>query len=109
MSEQFKSMKEGLTQALEFLQGDTTKDRMKVVEAKQVEPLKEYDKEELKQIRLKHNLTQKTFAECFGVSQKTVEAWEAGYNKPSGASVRLFQLLEKDSNLLEEYEILIKA
>ena len=109
MSEQFESMKKGLTQALEYTRGDKTRGRSKVVEARnlQIKPLKEYSKEELKDIRLKNNLTLKTFADCLGVSQKTVESWERGENKPSGASIRLFQLLEQDARILEEYEILL--
>ena len=111
MGSQFDSMMEGLNEALEYLKGDKTKGRVRVVEPPdlQVQPLKQYDKEELKSIRLKNNLTLKTFADCFGVSQKTVESWERGENIPSGASIRLFQLLEKDTNILKEYEILKEA
>ena len=111
MSEQFNSMMEGLNEALEYLRGDKSKGRSRVVEVNElsVKPLKHYSKEELKNIRLKNNLTQKTFADCFGVSQKTVESWERGDNMPSGASVRLFQLLEKNNNVLKEYEILTQA
>ena len=111
MSQQFESMMEGLNEALEYLKGDKTKGRTRVVEVKDlnVKPLKQYSKEELKNIRLKNNLTQKTFADCFGVSQKTIESWERGDNAPSGASIRLFQLMEKNNNVLEEYEILTQA
>jgi putative transcriptional regulator len=110
MSKQFESMKEGLTQALDYVKGDTTKGRSRVVEAKglKVQPLNTYSKEQLKDIRLKNNMTLKTFAECLGVSQKTVESWERGKNKPSGASLRLFQLLEENSSILEQHGILVK-
>jgi putative transcriptional regulator len=109
MSKQFDSMIEGLTELLEYAKGDKTKGRTRVVEAKDltVSPLKKYDKDELKKIRLNNNLTQKTFAECLGVSQKTVESWERGENTPSGASIRLFQMLETNTNIFEEYEILL--
>ena len=111
MSEQFDSMMEGLTELLEYTKGDKIKGRTRVVEIKDlnVKPLKHYSKDELKKIRLQNNLTLKTFAECFGVSQKTVESWERGENKPSGASIRLFQILERNGNVLEEYEILTVA
>ena len=111
MGEQFESMMEGLTELLEYAKGDKTKGRSRVVEVKDlvVAPLKQYSKEDIKKIRLSNNLTLKTFAECLGVSQKTVESWERGDNSPSGASVRLFQLLETNENALEEYGILIKA
>jgi putative transcriptional regulator len=108
MSEQFDSMMVGLTELLEYSKGDATKGRSRVIEAKElsVKPLKHYNKDELKKIRLSNNLTLKTFSECFGVSQKTVESWERGENMPSGSSLRLFQLLEKNGSVLEEYEIL---
>lgn len=111
MSNQFDSMMEGLNELLDYAKGDKAKCRIRVVEIPDlhVKPLKQYDKEELKNIRVKNNLTLKTFAECFGVSQKTVESWERGDNKPSGASIRLFQILEKNNNVLEDYEILKKA
>jgi len=108
MSEQFESMMEGITELLEYAKGDKRKGRTRVVENKtlKVSPLKQYNSEEIRQIRLCHHLTQKKFAECFGVSQKTVESWERGENSPSGASLRLFQLLERNVNILEECEII---
>jgi len=111
MSKQFDSMMEGLTELLEYSKGDKAKGRSRVVEVKDlsVKPLKHYSNDELKKIRLSNNLTLRTFAECFGVSQKTVESWERGENKPSGASIRLFQILEKNGNVLEEYDILTVA
>jgi len=111
MSEQFDSMMEGLTDLLQYVKGDNTKGRSRVVEIKglNVTPLKKYSKEEIKRIRVRHNLTQRTFADCFGVSQKTVESWERGDNTPSGSSIRLFQILEVNSNVLEECEILTKV
>ena len=111
MGNQFDSMLKGLTQAVEYAQGDETKGRSKNVEFKKLEvvPLKDYSKEELKQIRLHNNLTQKNFADCLGVSQKTVESWERGRNKPSGASIRMFQIMEKDIHILEECGIAKQA
>jgi len=111
MSEKFNNMMEGLTELLEYAKGDKSKGRTRVVEAKglSVTPLKQYSKEEIKSIRLSHNLTLRTFADCFGVSQKTVESWERGDNSPSGSSIRLFQILETRTNVLEECEILTKV
>lgn len=36
------------------------------------------------------------FARWFGVSTRTVEAWENGKNKPSGPSSRLLGLLQSN-------------
>ena len=38
---------------------------------------------------------------------KTVEAWEAGTNTPSGVASRLFQIIEKDPALVTRAGILI--
>jgi putative transcriptional regulator len=111
MGNQFDSMLKGLTQAIEYVQGDETKGRSKEVKLKKLEvvPLKDYSKEELKNIRLQNNLTQKNFADCLGVTKKTVESWERGRNKPSGASVRMFQIMEKNTHILEECGIAKQA
>ena len=111
MGNQFDRMLKGLTQAIEYVQGDEAKGRSKKVELRKLElaPLKDYSKEELKSIRLQNNLTQKNFADCLGVSPKTVESWERGRNKPSGASIRMFQIMEKNIHVLEECGIAKQA
>lgn len=66
-------------------------------------PVKEYHSEEIKEIRKNTGLSQKLFASYLGVSAKTVEAWEAGTNQPSGAASRLLHMMEMDNHLLEEF------
>lgn len=66
-------------------------------------PLKEYSAEEIKSIRSRLAMTQTVFAHFMGVSKKTVEAWEAGYNKPNGPSLRLLSMVEIDPKLPEKY------
>ena len=46
---------------------------------------------------------QKAFASYMGVSDKTVEAWEAGTNHPSGAASRLLNMMEMNHNLVDEF------
>ena len=58
-----------------------------------IEPLASYSSQEIKAIRQDLGYTQALFAEFFGVSLKTVEAWESGRNKPSGPSRRLLDLI----------------
>lgn len=60
----------------------------------EIEPLVQYTAEDIKEIRFKTGLTQSLFAQWFGVSTRTVEAWESGRNKPSGPSSRLLSLLK---------------
>ena len=58
-----------------------------------IEPLASYSSQDIKAIRQGMGYTQALFAEFFGVSLKTVEAWESGRNKPSGPSRRLLALI----------------
>ena len=81
----FKSIMNGLTESLAYAKGDTSKARKMDVT---VAELPQYHDKEIKQIREDLNLTQKNFAFVLGVSPKTVEAWELGYNKPSGSSIK---------------------
>lgn len=60
-----------------------------------IEPLDSYSSEDIKNIRHQLGFTQNLFAQYFGVSPKTVEAWEAGKNQPSGPSRRLLGLIAK--------------
>ena len=62
----------------------------------EIEPLVDYSADTIKDIRRRTGLTQSLFAKWPGVSTRTVEAWEAGRNKPSGPSSRLLSLLEKN-------------
>ena len=57
----------------------------------------------MKKIRKATGMSQKKFASYIGVSDKTVEAWEAGVNKPSGVASRLFSMLEMDNNLIKKF------
>lgn len=62
----------------------------------EIEPLVEYSADAIKDIRQRTGLTQALFAKWLGVSTRTVEAWEAGRNKPSGPSSRLLSLLQQN-------------
>ena len=96
----YESIMTGLQQAIDFEKGDSSKGRIRIVEIPVIEPLNEYPKEKIKELRQKINLPQKYFAELLGVTLKSVEAWETGKRKPTGSAKRLFQLIEKDPNLV---------
>lgn len=57
-------------------------------------PTKKFSGEQVRNIRVKNNLTQSLLAKYIGVSKKTVEAWEAGRNVPNGPSSRLLEMLD---------------
>lgn len=68
---------------------------------KVIEP-EEMTKEKIRALRLKLHLSVALFASVFNVSGKTVEAWESGTNSPSGASLRLMRMIEKNPDILLE-------
>lgn len=97
---------QGLQEALDYIQGDKSKARSKVLTMVNIKPLKEYSGDDIKALRNKNNMTQCVFAEVLGVTQKAVEAWEAGTNKPTGTAIRLFQLLEEDRDSVLEHIVI---
>jgi putative transcriptional regulator len=68
-----------------------------------VKPPKEYTADEIKSIRSSLNMSQGYFAEVIGVSKKTVESWEYGKGKPSGAAARVLTIAERDPDALKRY------
>lgn len=100
MSKMFEDLKEGLQDAI--LDARTTKKNLKRNTISYT-PLADIKPSEIKKIRNKVGLTQNLFAKFLGVSQKTVEAWETGTNKPSGSSNRLITMLIMDENLIKKY------
>ena len=98
MSSAYESIITGLNEALEDTKKKKLPRRMVTVV-----PVKEYTAEEVKKIRNSTGMSQKTFASYLGVSDKTVEAWEAGTNHPSGAASRLLSMMEMDENLTNEF------
>ena len=74
-----------------------------------VEPTLQYDAKAVKRIRNNLRLPQRAFAKLCGVSSKTVEAWESGKNLPNGSARRLFELIEKDQDILTREGVLVAS
>ena len=70
----FDKIKLGLEEAIAFEKGTLPAKTTKLT----IVPVEKYQADEIKRIRNSTGLTQRSFAEYMGVSQKTVEAWEAG-------------------------------
>lgn len=102
-SEIYNDLKEGLIEAISFTQGKTKArvHRRKV----HVAPVPKYNASDIKKIREKINLSQKTFAEVLGVSVKSIEAWEAGRTEPNGSALRMLSIIDHDETSLEKYEL----
>ena len=100
MSTVFDSIMTGLTEAIEDAKSDNEILKRRTVT---IVPVKKYEAEEIKEIRKSVNMSQKSFASYMGVSEKTVEAWEAGTNHPSGTASRLLNMMEMDRGLTDKY------
>lgn len=102
MGEFFESIKQGMIEAIEYERGNLPNVKVRKVT---IAPLHTYNSNDIKKLRMQQNMTQKIFAEALGVSVKTIEAWEAGTNSPSGAASRMLDLLRQDNSLFEKYSI----
>jgi putative transcriptional regulator len=98
----YESIIQGLTEAVEYEKGNGKARTSKCT----VNPAPEFTSQEIKDIRLGFGMTQLTFAEVMGVSVKTVEAWEAGTNKPIGSARRFLSVLKADPTLLSRINII---
>lgn len=93
----FDTLMESLEDAAAFAQGDTS--RARVVEID--DPVPTYEAKDVARTRSDLNLSQRALASVLGVSVRTVEAWEAGRNVPSGAARHLLFLLDSDHSLVQ--------
>lgn len=100
MSDVYKSIMAGLSEALDDVQSTEKKLKRRVVT---VMPVKKYTADEIRKIRKATGMSQKYFASYLGVSDKTVEAWEAGTNIPSGTASRILSMMEMDENLTDTF------
>ena len=92
MSTLFEDLQEGLLQAIDYAKGQGP---ARIVTYK-IDPVTEYDKEQIRQIRMDAQMTQHVFADYLGVSVKTVEAWERGRTHPTGPACRLLSMLSNN-------------
>lgn len=92
----YDSIMTGLAEAIEDAK---SKDRRVV----SIVPVKVYNAKEIQDIRKRTGLSQKLFASYMGGSLKTVEAWEAGTNHPSGSASRILNMMEMDADLINNF------
>jgi putative transcriptional regulator len=87
MSSIFESIKQGLTEAVEFSEGKT--------QHATVHKLAPID---VKAIRANVHMTQTEFASNFGISLGTLRHWERGDRTPRGPALVLLTVLSKNPN-----------
>lgn len=100
MSSMYESIISGLTEAVEDAKAEKKTLQRRTVT---IVPVKDYNASEVQDIRKRTGMSQKIFASYMGVSPKTVEAWEAGTNHPSGAASRILSMMEMDVDLTKKY------
>ena len=100
MSGVYESIMRGLNEAVEDAKSSEAKLKKRVVT---IVPVKEYNAKEVQSIRKATGFSQKLFASYMGVSAKTVEAWEAGTNRPSGAASRILSMMEMNIDLITQF------
>lgn len=93
----YEGIMDGLKEAVAYKNGDRSRCRVSVRKAL----IPEYKAEDIIRTRKALNMTQSAFALALGVSSRTVEAWEAGKNLPSGPARHLLFLLEGDHSLAD--------
>lgn len=59
-------------------------------------PIRPLKPEEIKAIREKEHVSQTVFANYLNVTSSLVSKWERGEKRPSGASLKLLSLVEKN-------------
>lgn len=95
---QFDRLIQSAKQALEHAQGKRSDLRTTVLP----QPLKKLDQKEIVELRQTLNFSQAVFAKHLNVSVKTVQSWEQGIGKPSGATLKLLTMVRRRPNILLE-------
>jgi putative transcriptional regulator len=93
-------MRRAAKEALEFARdlhqaGAVDKITMREIERLCLPPLPTLTAEAIRRIRDKAQMSQAAFADYLNVGTSTVAQWEQGKKKPSGASVRLLDLIDR--------------
>lgn len=89
----YDSIKQGLSEAIDFAQGKPTGARVHRVEVPQVN---------IAAIRARTGLSQAAFANSIGVAKGTLLNWEHGRRHPTGPAQVLLAMIAKRPSLVEE-------
>jgi putative transcriptional regulator len=58
-------------------------------------PIRDLNPDQIKEIRLRENISQPVFARYLNVSKNLVSDWERGIKKPGGPALRLLTVIQK--------------
>ena len=91
----FADLKESLNEAIEHAEG-----KRELRTTTLPRPPKKLSGAEIAHLRGRINVSQAVFARYLNVSVKSIQAWEQGTGKPSGAALKLLSLAEKQPEIL---------
>lgn len=94
----FDEFKQSLQEMVEHSEGKRNDLRVTTLRR----PPKKLTSAEIADLRAKLNASQSVFAGYLNVSVKTVQAWEQGLGKPSGAALKLLSIVKKRPKVLFE-------
>lgn len=97
-NEFFEELKAGLAAAIEHAKGGRKDLRTTTLPR----PPRELSAKEIAKVRGQFNVSQAVFARYLNISTKTVQSWEQGIGKPSGASLKLLSIAKKNPKVLLE-------
>jgi putative transcriptional regulator len=89
----YDSIRQGLTEAIDFAQGKQTGARVRQVEVPEVN---------VAAIRARTGLSQAAFARSIGVAKGTLLNWEHGRRRPTGPAQVLLAMIAKRPSLVGE-------
>jgi putative transcriptional regulator len=72
------------------------KQTMREFDALCLPPIKPYSKEEIKSLRERLHASQTVFAAYLNTAPSTIRSWEQGEKKPSGAALKLLNVIDKN-------------
>ena len=92
-----KSISESIINTVDGLNNSGIIDEitMKNIKSLCLPEVKEYPPEKIVLIRKKLKLSQAALASVFNISPSTVQKWEQGHKKPTGASRKLLDIVER--------------
>jgi len=93
----FAELKGSLTEALEHARGKVT---LKTRDISLPVPIAAIKPRDIVRLRQTLNASQGVFARMLNVSRDTEISWETGRRKPSGAALRLLQIIQIEPDIL---------
>lgn len=92
MSALFNDLQEGLLQAIDYAKGTGAARTATYT----IDPVAEFNKDQIREIRLQARMSQSVFANYLGVTARTVASWERGRTHPRGSACRLLSFLAQN-------------